>query len=1118
MENFQLIGEVTLQLRDVNPDGSIGPVVDSIVKENLITDHAVRLLLNGSSIGPYIAITSDTTPPSKQYPYVATAAYYGAGAGISGITSPQWFEESGPNPMYCQFNLRFDAPAVTRSINGVFLAGTNTAAATINATTKYSAVTLHGMWMHTHVALDTTCTQSTTQVLDVIYRLKWVTPATTTGVGKKALRKLARRACNVGAEGWIDTAWPIWTSNTGMAGSILDLFQTNGPSTFPSVSSTVVASRFQKKLNWTLSTAQMNGAVIGSQAWGNTGTNGTYTWAPIQSNTASCVQPIHNHSSTATTTPFQDVSYLANGTGQLSAAGTWTNPDYPKFIKIDITGSGAVGTSTYRLRVRKNLGFDGNVWTSAPGAWLPWFATNASAPSVFTNSVVTHNLIEPEPVGTTFNATTTGPISHSIEKYNFTSVITYDLTGITYASTVALDVRNFDALSTPALSVTGIKQVSVAADGRAWVACKNTGLWWVNPLTNTVTHMSIPGVTQECHGVDIGRNGSIWALMNGGLCSSFDNGANWTVYNASSSPSLNFTGISDSNWASVNFIRVDPTHVDDRVALVRDNATAVLQTTAMVWWSVASPTPVGVVNSSIVPMRTNTNCFNVSDTDGFWVGIGGTGLTVNKFTFGSATFTTLVSYSGLGLGNQGGSNPNFYPQGIFFEKDAGGADNLYCINSGMPGGSLYIGTAMVTQAGVVTGITPNGTNANNRYFTRPCYLGKGMWTWSVPDSYQLVGPLCFDATPSGGALAYLGEDSYGWNGSTWAIGNANGKPTHAGQEALVEGITLAFTNGATGTSFVSGDFYTFGVCKGLLKDNATTAQGSMNFYYAPVTVSSDIDNSGVVGALSTYAPNTPITWGTLGNVTVDANYTTLSVVDTTNDGFTIMSNEVLTGDFAIEWTSPSYPTVYNSGAFGIGDQNGLLLAGFVTDGTATNANQALGTPIASLGQWTTALPSTASTNSSFGIARSTITIWKLVKSGTSLTAYTNGTQRWTSATFFTDMNIPLRIVHWWPQNTTGVMPIPKILTNTAMNGVNVGISANSTGKYDSAFYLFDDVTSAMSFSLNGTPVAAVWADGNMAPGVNEVAVNSSARAIICNAADVGKTLTGSYTYVKNPNS
>jgi hypothetical protein len=75
----------------------------------------------------------------------------------------------------------------------------------------------------------------------------------------------------------------------------------------------------------------------------------------------------------------------------------------------------------------------------------------------------------------------------------------------------------------------------------------------------------------------------------------------------------------------------------------------------------------------------------------------------------------------------------------------------------------------------------------------------------------------------------------GWNGTNWIEGNTNAKTTHTGIQPLLDGITIAFTNGASAPHWVATDYYTFAAADALVKDNATTLYVEHNWYSAPAS-------------------------------------------------------------------------------------------------------------------------------------------------------------------------------------------------------------------------------------------------------------------------------------------
>lgn len=1161
MNNFKLSGEIEIQLHNLNADGSIGETVKVIKKQNLVTDRAFQAIAQGGSLGPNIVLSSETTPANKYNPFINVTNTYPLGAVF---TPPQWFDENTeaipPTPMYVQFRHRWQPPATgtTRNINMVILSNVSEwALGAYRGAGGKELMIQAGHYAMAYVNLDSTCVQTDVQVMDVYYRLKWVWSPLVNGVGQIPMKMLAKHATGVaGMPGFIDNGAYSVFSDLGEVGKQYDTFQVLNLTYYqlPAVTFEFNAPRLRRKCSWTLDATQSNGNIFGSQLWGNSGENNVHGWTPVLSTELdTAIQPLHNHSG-ASTTPFLDVNNLALGSGRPSATGTWGNPDYPKLVTVNILTTGDVGISTYNFSVVPIFGMYGltyGVWWGA----LPWFTYPANSTNIMTGNKTTHNQIE-------LNPSTLHYIADSIIKYDYTSVVTFDSTGITYTTINRAYTINFNATTTPALTATAIEQISVDNSGNVWVACNATGLWKVNPIANTVSHIVVSGVTQQCFGVDIGVSGSIWALMMGGLCHSTNNGATWTVYNESSSPAFIATGVSDSNWNTVSYIRADPTHIDNRVAIIRKSNTSVLPTTAIMWWSITSATVTPIISTALTFLRNNPTGFNVSDTDGFWAGYVnstvnfGNDVTVEyiiaKFDFGA---TTITNRSTGTVSPTGYTQPNgaYKIQGIYFEKSSTGEDCVYAFVRGLgthwsdaqnhwnahlvlipPTGTIISTHPLSMGSQSSSGGYSGGLTYSSSFISRPCYLGNGVWTWTrqnCTDStvgYQLgntaynylytqvVGQLCFDPNTTTGPLSYMAKRNYGWDGSNWVVGTTTGKQTHLAQELLTEGISLGFAEGNSGDSFVATDSYTFGLCYGMLKDNATTAQGSMNFYFSPMISDNRYLNSGVMGTLPSLSSNTAVTWANTpsSGMTINSTSTNLTTASILQPGFGLYSNETLTGDFVVEWTG-DWPTVPNWGLFGLGDQFGNIMWGIANNGTT---NPSVGSNTTQLQGFNVA-HAYPSTNLGTDATRvDAVTSWKLEKIGQALKLYINGTLKITAATAFLDADIPIKIVHWWPYNYTGKYPIPVIKTNTDAIGVQVGNQVSAIGLYDPQFNLFEDSVDNMHLTLNGAPVAAIYKDGITNPGVNEVALCSSRRAFLCNAADVGKTLAGTYSYLRYVNT
>lgn len=142
-------GIVTL----VKSNAETGEEIERITKCNVVTDRAMYLMFAASRIGNYIGISSSTaTPDRRDYTVDNTYVF---GYTQSGITSPIFIEESGVDPMYGEWQQRFNPPnSGTRNINTITLSDTNTISSGNSTANCY-------------VKLDATCVQADNEIIDI---------------------------------------------------------------------------------------------------------------------------------------------------------------------------------------------------------------------------------------------------------------------------------------------------------------------------------------------------------------------------------------------------------------------------------------------------------------------------------------------------------------------------------------------------------------------------------------------------------------------------------------------------------------------------------------------------------------------------------------------------------------------------------------------------------------------------------------------------------------------------------------------------------------------------------------------------------------------------------------
>lgn len=357
------------------------------------------------------------------------------------------------------------------------------------------------------------------------------------------------------------------------------------------------------------------------------------------------------------------------------------------------------------------------------------------------------------------------------QRYSATQIVQYDLSGVTLLNLVNGNYQNWDATTTPALPCSQIRQVATNGS-RIWVGCRSTGLWEIDPAANTVTQR----IGSPCYGVDVGRNNKVWTVVEGGL----RNSDAWLTNVA-----FAFTGISDNNWSRVQFLKADPENASDRIALI---AEIVAGSRRVVWWDAVSTASVAGYQGT--DLRSWPANFDVSDTGGFWAS------NARRHTFGSATTTAIASPPAQALTH------SVYGSDTFFK--------ISFFNGFFIGQTTLVNTANVTQ----NTYTPLGTSATL------LHMDGGITLLSTTMRQVFTDNI------------YCWQD-YGWNGAEWQLGNTNPKTTHLDDQALINGLQVKFTNGANPPHFFATDFFTVGVCHGLLKDSATTFYWQSAWYTKP---------------------------------------------------------------------------------------------------------------------------------------------------------------------------------------------------------------------------------------------------------------------------------------------
>ena len=460
--------------------------------------------------------------------------------------------------------------------------------------------------------------------------------------------------------------------------------------------------------------------------------------------------------------PFFDSTNFGSSQGIITLINdNWTGK-FPDMIKLEFGTSGNTGTATYKFKIRKFLGFSGNNYTDI-AINSPYRNYKESAIAGFHGWDLTKCI--------------------DILRYSDTKIIQYDITGVTLLDVYTGDFTNWDAITTPALPVTNLRQVSVdTANSKIYCACRDTGLYVIDVIGNTVTNL----VATNCYGVDVGSK--IWAIFNGSL----RNSDNW----AATVP-FTFVGISDGNWSKVMFLKADPLHANHRICIVRE---LTANNYGTVWFDSTLTNGVLGYNGSEIGMFPSS--VDICDTSNFWATYG------LKLNYGSSATQSLSAQPTLAITHLVYGSINAYKIDFY-------QNYLICSDR-------IVDSSNVSQ-NVYTALSDTGTNLH--LINGICVFSKYMRCLFTDNAYIW--------------------QSYGWDGVNWVIGNANYKTTHTSEDILINGLKIKFANGQTGVQFSNTEHFVISACYGLLKDSATTIYHEVGIYLqqlvkvtlTPITIS-----------------------------------------------------------------------------------------------------------------------------------------------------------------------------------------------------------------------------------------------------------------------------------------
>ncbi len=1095
---LKFIGIVVTRLLDKNTL----ELIEEREQRNVITRYFYNKWLSagdGSSILTDLYVSTSNQPAVEDWPDIPNCITDGFVP--AGVTSPRLYQAAGVDPAYVQVMRRFNPGGTQRSINTILLAGTSAAG------TFTTAAAL------CYVKLAVPCIQTTSQILDVYYRVQVINDAENSynyyaPSAHYSLKSLLG-GTPVGPQYGLPNALqmiPIFSHVGPQSNEVPTIDGALFPVTSLDLSIGTHATATEssqtyygvRKIDWSYSTAQGVGDLIGALSINKmmyaNACNPCYATLNIDAPTGSKIQPIFSHvASTKTSTsanPFLD-SLPSIGSGVVNFTGTW-EPNLPEMYRVDIVADGNVGEATYKFSKRNHFGFIGATYTSQIVAIPGAFNIKASS---FADFKKNHSANDDD-------CNDANGYGTRIERYDDTHYITYDQTGVARYNLVNNSIEIWDADSTPALVATNIRQVAVnPADGSIWIACGATGVYKISAdgqtITNFTTADGIP--SNQVWGIDVGRAGTIWAVCTGAAISY--NGTTWTVYDAGTTPAFSST-IFTNDWASIHYIRVDPAHVDDRMAIVRYSECVLNTSVHFIWWSRATGTCVnatGFSNSNPVYnyFRRNPCLFNVSDNDGLWMMVGNSSH-VYKCVYGTSTKTDFSVPTG----------PGSIFSSVMFVRDQADTQDLVLVLS--EASTRF--TCLFDQAGtVIYSTTPPTTTAAGTYnnYYSGVYLGHGVVVFMGSSvSFGPHGVVCQAMTIVGNgsctasSLNYLLWDNYGWNGTAWELGNANAKLTHTDEQPMLHGLNVKFTDG-TGTSFVAGDYYTGSVNDGVLKNNAMTLSGSYKFCTLPTKKLTAFD-----GPIRAYPWTTGVVqWRKVNSaITINVNNSLTNNIPYRSYGMSAGSKNRVFGDFSISGTLTA---IASNQAYSIGVKTNNLSEipsvrttetnnyGINVTSNTNNAIQVMaGSSVVYQG---TVVPTNGMT-------------WNISRVGTTLTISLNGVVRYTNTTTTHSYIVNARFLD--TSNGTAPITIPPVTIDSSSPGYFVGLgdSVAGTGIYDAKQY-YSEILNASDIQIDGVPLVILNQSNQSAatpPVEGGASLAIEEGLLLFHANDVGKTVTGEY--------
>lgn len=1142
-------GLINIQISDANT----GEHIDSIEQSNIITDHFVRNIFQNNTLNNlYIYISNAVYKPSlyptKNIPDNTTLGFNKTTSTteIPGVPRIQFVDKTLTSEAYLQVGLRFSPPN----------AGTTRNIKTVALTNDFR----NNYFLYAYSELATPCTQTDSQIYDIYYRIMFDYTESQGSLTESEYMEIIKRMCQTTVDvctttsnRWVTSVFPKLKQKLG--DNFLD-FSSSYLWTDTSFGGPRLGTNFDRNLNysWLYETLTLNPGYqldfnrevgnmfasiknIPSIEAGNHLSKGVVNTNIFKTNTK--IQNVFGFKADTTAPlamPFLDVDNLAQGLGSIVTGGVWDNNKppqapgmysktlMPKRAIVYITGTGGVGVGTYKYTERTfigsknapdNLSFNFNSIVEVHGITSytgPYFPT-ASNRGLLGN--ISDGSFEAQQISASMSYDGTSVL---IPKKN--KVLLYSIAGSEYWFITG--------------DFTNIHQLAVL-DGVVWIACRDTGLYMVDPRVSlTATKVTVAGnITpnfNNCHGVAVGYNNTLWAVGNDAIA--YFDGAVWTVFNSATSPAF---GTNNDHYSRIEYLKIDKNSSNFEMLLVyRREYTS---TKLGLWWSIGTPlTETGVLpdNNTYIG-KPKINRADLGGIDGYWF------LTTNggwlyHCAFGADTFVNKIESnlhrdSSVNFINKDGINYAYSPRSD--SHGLGGGWSFYGIEDNflLPNGTIAHTTANSKESVIVrlpggvstretrTVVSTPAVNGYSGYYDSRCsiLLDDGIM-FSISKYSQNNGQevsahifqIGLENNLHGGPFREITRKNYGWNGTSWELNHTGSKTIHSGQEELLNGVTIGFADGTTGTSFVQGNMYAFGLYDGLLKDNATRAKVTIPVFFTQTkTGVAELTNSTVPNSV-----NGPIgtvgmhpTWKSKDAFLDSANENRVTFPGNTVGEFAI-GDKYLTGDFeiSIPCTHLNNPLTNRITCVGIGDPhvsgNPSLEIWFYE----TTARVRFFRRPFFFDQDTHLLDMNSLTvNDTVGIKR-VGNSFIITKNGNNHTTLTMTDDKFISLTKKKRLQIHHAknwpdVVNYSPSNS--FCPLINIVSNSSDNVVMIGNEVSGTEHFDLNCKGVTEYA-PISAKLNGVS-AIVKIDGSaVVPG--EVGVDLEGLYLYFNPADVGKTI------------